>query len=332
MTQLNRRHLLSAAALAGAAGALAPLVGTTPALAAAPPVGKQAAGWYRYKIGDMEVTVVTDGARPGPLADNFVANAKKEDVNKALEAAFMEKDKVTIPFNPVVVNTGGKLIAIDTGLGAAVNAQSKGAMGQYHTNLTAAGLDAKNVDMVIISHFHGDHIGGLINAEGKPAFANAEILVPSAEWAYWTDEGNASRAPEGLKGNFALVKKVFDAHGNKVTKYEGGKELAPGITSMSTFGHTPGHTSHVLSSGKSTVMLQADVTNVPYLFARHPGWHAVFDMDGKMAEETRRKLYDQLAADRMMVQAYHYPFPSVAHVEKDGNGYRTTPAPWSPSI
>jgi glyoxylase-like metal-dependent hydrolase (beta-lactamase superfamily II) len=332
MTQLNRRHLLSAAALAGAAGALAPLAGTAPAQAAAPPVGKQAAGWYRYKIGDMEVTVVTDGARPGALPDNFVANAKKEDVNKALEAAFMEKDKLTIPFNPVVVNTGGKLVAIDTGTGLGAFAQSKGAMGQYHTNLTAAGLDAKNVDMVIISHFHGDHIGGLINAEGKPAFANAEILVPSAEWAYWTDEGNASRAPEGLKGNFALVKKVFDAHGNKVTKYEGGKELAPGITSMSTFGHTPGHTSHVLSSGKSTVMLQADVTNVPYLFARNPGWHAVFDMDGKMAEETRRKLYDQLAADRMMVQAYHYPFPSVAYVEKDGNGYRTTPAPWSPSI
>jgi glyoxylase-like metal-dependent hydrolase (beta-lactamase superfamily II) len=332
MTELSRRHLLSAAALAGAAGALAPLVGTAPAKAAAPPVGKQAASWYRYKIGDMEVTVVSDGSRPGPLADNFVQNAKKEDVNKALEAAFMEKDKLTIPFNPVVVNTGGKLVAIDTGLGAGAFAQSKGAMGQYHTNLVAAGLDVKNIDMVVISHFHGDHIGGLVGADGKPAFANAEILVPAAEWAYWTDEGNASRAPEGLKGGFATVKRVFDALGNKVTKYEGGKELAPGITAVSTPGHTPGHTSHLLSSGNSKVMLQADVTNVPYLFVRNPGWHAVFDMDGKMAEETRRKLYDQLAADRTMVQAYHYPFPSVAYVEKDGSGYRAVPAPWNPSL
>ncbi len=108
--------------------------------------------------------------------------------------------------------------------------------------------------------------------------------------------------------------------------------MAPGITAVATPGHTPGHTSYVIASGPSRVFVQSDVTNVPYLFARNPGWHAAFDQDGKMAEETRRKVYDMLVAEKMRVQGFHYPFPGLAHVEKDGNGYRVVPAPWSPVI
>ncbi len=329
MIELSRRHLFAGAA---AIAATSPFAASTPAQAAAPPTAKQASGFYRYKLGTLEVTVVTDGARVGPLADTFVKNAKKEDVNAALQASFQKKDELTIPFNPNVINTGSKLVAIDCGLGAATFAQSKGAMGQYHTNLAASGIDAKAVDMVIISHFHGDHINGLLDADGKPAFANAEIMVPAPEWAYWMDEGNLSRAPEGLKGNFANAKRVFGGLGNKVTKYEDNKELAPGITSVFTPGHTPGHSSHLISSGGSSVLIQADVSNVPWLFARNPGWHAVFDMDGPMAEATRRKLYDRLAADRALMSGYHNPFPAMANIEKDGTGYRSVPVAWNPNI
>jgi glyoxylase-like metal-dependent hydrolase (beta-lactamase superfamily II) len=331
MTELTRRTLLAGAAAATAL----PFAGSLPAAAAAPPAGKQAPGWYRYKIGNYEITVVTDGLRVAPLADNFVKNAKKDEVNAALQAIYLEKDKVTAPFNPVVVNTGSKLIAIDTGLGATQYEESKGALGQYHTNLAAAGIDAKAVDVVIISHFHPDHINGLVGTDNKPAFVNAEVMVPAAEWKFWMDDGNMSRAPANspLEGNFKNIRRVFGALGNKATQYEPDKELAPGITSVATYGHTPGHTSHVVASGNARVMVQADVTAaIGLLFARNPGWHAIFDMDGAQAEQTRRKLYDMAAADKLLIQGYHYPFPAAGYIEKDGQGYRLVPISWNPTL
>src|SRR6185437_14014054 len=124
----------------------------------------------------------------------------------------------------------------------------------------------------------------------------------------------------------------FDKLNRKVTQYEGGKEVAPGITSVATYGHTPGHMSYVGASGGKTVYVQADVTNHPALFARHPEWHAFFDQIPDMAEATRRKVYDMLAAEKMMVQGFHYPFPSVAYVEKTATGYRESMVPWNAAI
>jgi glyoxylase-like metal-dependent hydrolase (beta-lactamase superfamily II) len=331
MPELTRRSMLTSAAAVGAA-AVTPIPGS-PASAAAPPAGSQAPGFYRYKVGSHEITVVTDGATARPLEEGFVRNAKKDEVNAALAAAFVEQDKLTIPYSPVVVNTGSKLVVIDTGTGEANFEKSKGAAGQFHKNLKASGIDRNAVDMVVISHFHGDHINGLLTADNKLAFPNAEILVPAAEWKYFMDDGEMSRAPAGrMQDVFSNLRRVFDALGRKVTPYEAGKEVAPGITSVATWGHTPGHTSHIVASGSSKVYIQADVTNLPYLFARNPGWHATFDQDPKMAEETRRKVYDMLAAEKMMVQGFHYPFPALAHVEKTATGYREIPVPWSPTL
>jgi glyoxylase-like metal-dependent hydrolase (beta-lactamase superfamily II) len=246
---------------------------------------------------------------------------------------YLEKDKIVVPYTPIAVNTGSKLVVIDTGLGGALYEQSKGAVGQFQNNLAAAGIDAKAVDTVIISHFHGDHINGLITADNKPAFPNAEVMVPAGEWKFWNDDGEMSKATGNalVEGNFKNVKRVFGALGNKVTQYEPGKEVAPGITSLATHGHTPGHVSHIISSGNAKLMVQADVTNVP-LFVQNPSWVIQFDMDGAAAEATRRKFYDMLAAEKMMVQGFHYPFPSVGHIEKAGSGYRVIPVPWNPTI
>src|SRR5262249_42251410 len=157
--QITRRNLFAGSAATGAV-----LTGSrfiiSGAKAAAPVTGKQNAGWYRYKLGDFEVTVVTDGNVTSPLSDAYIANAQKADVNAALEADFLPKDKVTLNVAPVVINTGSKLVAIDTGLGLGMFEQSKGAVGRYHGNLRAAGIDRDAVDVVIISHFHADHING----------------------------------------------------------------------------------------------------------------------------------------------------------------------------
>lgn len=328
--ELSRRQ-----ALAGTVAlAAAPLLPTLPAKAAAPAAGKQNASFYRYKVGDAEVTVVSDGSLTFPLADGFITNANKDDVAAALEKAFRPRDTFTVYFGPLAINTGGKLIVIDTGNGPGAFASSKGANGQFANNLAAAGIDAKTVDMVVISHFHGDHVNGLLTADNQLAFPNAEVLVPSVEWKYWMDDGEMSRAPAGrMEGLFKNNRRVFEAGlKKKVTPYEWGKDVVPGLLAVETIGHTPGHTSYVLSSGSDKVFIQSDVTNNPEPFVRNPGWQASFDQDGPQAETTRRKVYDMLAAEKMRVQGFHYPFPGLANIEKDGTGYRWIPAPWNPSI
>jgi glyoxylase-like metal-dependent hydrolase (beta-lactamase superfamily II) len=318
-------------ALAGAAASAAAL--TLPATslrAAAPPAGKQAPGFYRYKVGDLELTQIHDGARTFPLPDSFVKNVSKEDVNKALESLFMPRDQMTITFSPVAVNSGSKLTLIDTGNGP--QAQANVPVGLLASNLAASGIDAKNVDIVVISHFHGDHIGGLRTADGGLAFPNAEIKVPAAEWAFWMSDENMNKAPEAARGGFMNARRVFKDLADKVTKYEGDKEVAPGVTAIATPGHTPGHTSFVISSGSNKMLVQSDITNHPGLFATNPGWHLVFDMDAAQAEATRRKFFDMAAADKLRVAGYHYPFPAVGNVEKAGNGYRVTPVMWSPTL
>ncbi len=332
MTTLTRRSLFAGAAAVATGSALAPMF-ARPANAAAPLLGNQAPGWYRYKIGSTEVTVATDGKNTFKLPETFVVNVKKDVVNGALAAAHMEKDMMTIPYSPIAVNTGSKLVVIDTGTGDGNFDKTKGSSGQFIRNLKASGIDPKNVDVVVISHFHGDHINGLLMGDNSPAFANAEIMVPAAEWKYFMDDAEMGKqTSDRMKGVFANARRVFDALKRKVTPYEPGKEVAPGITSVATVGHTPGHNSHIVSSGSSSVYVQADVTNHPALFARNPGWHAFFDQDANVAETTRKKVYDMLAAEKMMVQGFHYPFPAVAYIEKTGTGYREIPVAWNPVL
>src|SRR5688572_26373975 len=253
MTEISRRNLLAGTA----AVATTPVVGGLSAHAAAPPVGKQNAGYYRYKVGSIEVTVVTDGSNTFKFADTHLTNGTREQLNGALEAAYYPKDLMTTPYNPVVINTGGKLVLIDTGTGEAALASSKGQTGQFHTNLAASGIDRNAIDVVLISHFHGDHINGLLTPDNKSAFPNAEIMVPSAEWKYFMDDGEMSRAPKGrMETVFKNLRRVFDAQGRKVTQYDAGKEVAPGITSVATPGHTPGHMSFIIASGNGKVFVQ----------------------------------------------------------------------------
>lgn len=331
MIELSRR-----VALAGAASsALMPFLKATPASAAAPMAEKQAASFYRYNVGTHQITVVCDGVATINLPDNYVANIAKDEVGKVFAESQLPPDKVTHTFNPVVVNTGPKLVVIDTGLGPAQFEQSKGRTGQFHSNLAAANIDRNAVDTVIISHFHGDHINGLLAAENKPAFANAEIMVPATEWKFWMDDGEMSKGMGNpvLEGNFKNIRRVFDALGRKVTQYDAGKEVAPGITSVASPGHTPGHTSFVVASGSEKVLVQVDITaGAAFLFVKNPGWHLASDVDKPLAVQTRRKMYDMAIAEKMPIQAFHAAFPGLVRIEKDGNGYRWVPSIWNASL
>ena len=325
--QISRRALLTGAAFA-AASTIAPVAGL-PAHAAAPFAGKQAPSFYRSKLGGFEITVVSDGARAIPLPPTFVRNVNIEQVLAVAEAAYMPKGSIVAPFNPIVVNTDSKLVLIDTGYGPGIAPT----VGLLPATLAAAGIDPKSVDIVLISHMHGDHILGIKNPDGSLAFPNAEIKVPAVDWAHWMSDENMSRAPEGFqKTSFGFNRKVFSTLTDKVTRFDWGKEVAPGITAVETAGHTPGHTSFMIASGSSNLFFQADVSIVPDLFLRNPDWHIAFDVDPVKAQETRHKFYDMAAAEKATVVGFHFTFPSIGHVEKDGTGYRLVPIAWNPVL
>jgi glyoxylase-like metal-dependent hydrolase (beta-lactamase superfamily II) len=333
MTNLDRRQLLAGTAAAGAAAALSPFQAST-ANAAVPAAGAQAPGFYRYKVGSIECTSINDGARSFPMPDTFVKNASKEEALAAAEAAYMPKGMVTVPFNPQLINTGSKLVLIDCGNGIASYEPSKGAVGRTLHNLAAAGVDPKSIDVVLMSHLHPDHTNGIRAIDGSMAFPNAEIMVPAKEWEFWMSDENAAKAQsnEIMKGFFANAKKTFAGIESKVARFDWGKEVVTGITSIEAPGHTPGHTAFAIASGNSKILIQADVTNIPELFLRNPDWHIAYDADPVVAQATRHKFYDMAAAEKATVVGFHFAFPSIGHVEKDGAKYRLIPSAWNPTI
>jgi glyoxylase-like metal-dependent hydrolase (beta-lactamase superfamily II) len=326
MTDVTRRALLAGSGL-GAAAAVLPL-SAAPAMAAAPASGQQAPGVYRYRIGSYELTALHDGTWFRPIDDKFVKNAPWADVQKALADNFLPTDKLPIPFTALIVNTGAKLVLIDTGTAGQLAPTAHG----IGPSLAAAGVDPKAVDVILISHFHPDHINGIKTKEGQKVFPNAEINVAAPEWAFWMDDARMNATPEAARPAFLNARRIFSGIAKEVKRFEPGSEVAPGITSVAAFGHTPGHTAFAVASGNQSLLVLGDTTNHPWLFVRYPEWQAVFDTDGAMATETRRKLLDRAAADRMLVQGYHFPFPASGYIARRGTGYDLVPVMWQPAL
>jgi len=280
---------------------------------------------HRYAVGDVTVTLLSDGFRIGS-PEGFVLNASKADVLSVLAEDGFPTDHMRNVYTPMVLQTGGKVVLIDTGNGEASLSQSNGDRGRLQANLVAAGIDRKSVDIVLISHFHADHVNGLLTAENAAAFPNAEIKVPEIEWKFWMDDGEMSRVSAGrMTELFHNNRRVFDALRREVTRYAWDQEVAPGIVPVGTPGHSIGHTSFVVTSGSARLFVQCDVNNQSAVFSRHPEWHGWFDQDPAQASITRRRVYDMLVAEDMPLQAYHHRFPGLGRVEKAGSGFRVVP-------
>jgi glyoxylase-like metal-dependent hydrolase (beta-lactamase superfamily II) len=314
--------LAAPALLAGMAGGAAAQAPAPPA----PPA--QAPGFYRFRVGQHVMTMVHDGQaiRPDPT-QGFVRNATPEEVATSMRAQGLDPARLVNPFTIPVLRTARGTVMFDTGNGPQTASDSR--IGQLQANLAAAAIDPASIDIVAFTHFHGDHIGGLLDGSGGAAFARARIVVPEKEWAFWMDEGQASRAPEALRPAFANVRRRFAPYESRIERIADGAEILPGLRAMDTPGHTPGHTSFHVSDGDAQAMVLGDLTSRPEFNLTNPGWHVIFDMDPVMAEATRRRVFDQLAADRIRCVAYHWPFPANGIVMKEGNGYRLIPAEWS---
>ncbi len=313
---LRRRDLLAAAVAAVATGAAAPVV------------SGQAPSFFRYRVGELQVTAIHDGLAYRSL-DGFVLNADQADVKQALADAFMVTDRFPITFTTLVINTGSKLVLIDTGNGDLAPPTA----GRWMANFRAAGFEPSQVDTVVFSHFHTDHVNGYRLRDGSTPFPQAQVMVPEPEWAFWMSDRERTRASGAyLTGNFDNIRRVFDPIRNDVTMYRWGQEILPGITAVQADGHTPGHTAFAVVSGGGRLLVMSDVTNNTAVFARHPDWSAFFDYDAAQARATRHRMLDLAATERMQVCFYHAPFPATGHIVREGEGYALVPAMWTEAV
>lgn len=281
----------------------------------------EAKGFHAFKVGDIEVITISDGTWFKPHDPAFVRNATVAETKAALAAAGLANDTVPIPFTVTVVRSGGRTIMFDSGTGA----QLAPTAGKLAANMKAAGVEPEKIDMIIVTHFHPDHIFGLMQKDtNAQVFPNAEIIVPNAELSYWADPGLVAKLPENRKGLAVRIQATL-ANWKNVTRIEDGAEVAPGIVAVAAYGHTPGHTTYMVGSGKDQLAVLADITNMPALFVRNPGWHAVFDSDPVVAEASRRRIFDRVVADKTIMTGYHYGMPGAGRIEKDGNGYSFVP-------
>ena len=319
---LKRRQFLGAGAglCAYAAGSFVPVWAQS-----APNLGTPtlpSPGFRRTKMGDVEIISVLDGIARRPLGEEFVKNAALAEVKALLTSQGLPTDYIDVPFTPFVVIAGGRKVLIDTGLGEFGGPNA----GKLLENLRAAGVPASDIDTVLISHFHGDHINGLRNKAGELAFAKAKVMVPAAEYAFWMDDAKMAAAPAGQKGALKNARRTFSAMGpDMLVQFAAGAEVVPGIRSVAAYGHTPGHTLFEVTSAGQSFFYLADLTNVPSLFARNPDWAVTFDMDAEAARKVRLEVFARVTSSKSLVGGFHFPFPAFGRMTATGNGYTFEP-------
>ncbi len=320
MLKSSRREFVVSAAAASV------VLGLDGHLAFIPPANAQKAadatakGFHTFKNGSVEVTTIFDGIWEKAHDAGFIKNATLDETKAALKAAGMTDAHVTIPFTVTVVKSGGKTIMFDSGTGGQLSPLA----GKLGDNMKAAGIDPKSINTIVVTHFHPDHIFGLMAKDtNAQVYPDAEIIVPKAELAWWTDASVFQKLPEARHGLAKRIQATLATWKN-VRSVEGEVEVAPGVRALPAFGHTPGHTTYVVNGDKPFMVL-ADLTNIPALFVKNPGWHAQFDGDAAMAEGNRRKLFDRAIADKAIVSGYHYGMPGAGTIEKDGAGYAFVP-------
>ena len=310
---LSRRAVLAGAATTLAAPAI--LSQTHLARAEAPMMGATSASFNRIKLGDFEVTTLLDGNRasdgPHPI---FGENQEAGAVAALMEENFLPPTRTEFVFTPVVVNTGSELVLFDTGLG--------GDTGSLTQQLAAAGYSPEQIDVVVITHMHPDHIGGLMTG-GNPTFPNARYVTGQAEYDFWSGEDKLTGPTERVA---KLVQSNVTPMADKMTFIGDGADVVTGITGMDTSGHTPGHMSYHIESAGQRLLIWGDVANHFVASIQRPDWHVRFDMDKEKAAATRKRVFDMVSADKVAVVGYHMPFPGIGYIDTRGGGYSWLPA------
>ena len=318
---VSRRSLLTLGASLGlgslgvSLGASAMLGGS--ALAKAPKLGTQSQYFYRFNLGNAEVSVVSDGPLPlGPPKGTFIG-VPDDEVKKMLTDNFLPSDNVVLEQNSPIVNMGDKLVLFDTGMGT-LKAFGP-TTGRLQKSMAEAGIKPGDIDAVVCSHAHIDHIGGIVDANDKPLFPNAQVYLAQSDFDFWTDEGKLGGP---MKDFVAHARKNLLPVRDRLVFFKDGQEFLPGIQAIAAPGHTVGHTIFMVTSAGKSFAFLGDLTHHQILLLEKPRMEFAYDTDPKQAAATRVKLLETIAANKTPVMSYHFPWPGYGHIAKSGDGFR----------
>lgn len=285
---------------------------------------EQAPGFLRRRVGGMVVTAVNDGM----MSVNFdpLRGISVVDGEAVLRSCFRPAAP-TLTFNAFLVQDGTRNVLIDTGGGGLMGP----AGGRLLGNLRAAGLAPGDIDVILLTHLHVDHVGGMTDAAGGAVFERAEVVVAEAEAAFWLDAARAAEAPEARRPAFATAAAALAPYAGRVRRFSEA-EPVPGLHAEGLPGHTPGHTGYRIAGDDGGLLIWGDIVHVPDIQSRFPSVGVMFDVDPAQAEATRRRLFDMAARERLLVAGMHLHFPGFAHVEVASEGYRLAPALWTPEL
>ncbi len=281
-------------------------------------------GHFRFSVGDARVTVVSDGYFRLPT-DGLGVNADPEDVQAFLKRHFLSPEMGYSHTNHLYVEIGDAKVLVDVGSG---NRFMMETAGELMSNLDAAGIDPYSITHVVITHAHPDHVWGIRDDFDEALIPDAEYLMGEAEHTYWMQDGLVDRVEQDMQQFVVGAVNSIETDGVDWTLVQDGHEVVPGLTMIDTPGHTPGHMSLRVDSGDQSLIALGDAMTHAYTNFAHPGWYNNFDADGAQTVATRKRLLDMAAADRIAILGYHFPFPGVGHVQRDGDSYRFVPALW----
>ena len=318
---VSRRSLLALGAGLGAN-----LIGGA-ALARAPKLGTQSPYFYRFNLGSAEVTVVSDG--PLPLGDPSGAfiGVPTDEVKKMLTDNFLDGSNVVLEQNAPIVNIGDRLVLFDTGMGT--SKLFGPTTGRLQKSMAEAGIKPGDIDAVVCSHAHIDHIGGIVGADDKPLFPNAQVYISEEDFKFWTDEGKLGSP---LKDFVVHARKNLMPVRDRLVFFKDNQEFLPGITALAAPGHTFGHHMFMIQSDGKSFAFLGDLTHHQILLLQKPRMEFAYDSDPKMAAATRVKMLDMLAANKIAVMSYHFAWPGFGHVVKSGDGFHYIAEPMNMNL
>ena len=313
-----RRGLIAAAAATGVAAGLM----SGPVLARGTMPAGQAPYFYRFKLGDAQATIVSDGILPlGNPGESFLGLTKQE-IDRQLTENFLSTTNIVLEQNILVITINGKTVLFDTGMGSV---RSFGpTTGRLMQTLRGAGIDPASVDAVVMSHAHIDHCGGVMAANGRRNFPNAQLYISQADYDYWTNEATVGTK---LKAFYDQAHKNLTPNRDRIHFVKDHEEFLPGVTALTAAGHTVGHTIFMINSGKESLCYIGDLTHHPVLLMEKPLTEFAYDTDPKQSAQSRVRMLTMLAANRTPVLAYHFAWPGMGHVVKFNDGFKYLPAP-----
>jgi glyoxylase-like metal-dependent hydrolase (beta-lactamase superfamily II) len=330
MLTINRRRIMLSAA-GGAAGALlggtllgGALPGVATAQTAESPIGNAAC--YRFMVGDIEAAVVSDGLMGGPPSI-YANDAPEAELEAVLRRAFLPTDFLTLNVNVLLLRIGDRRVLLEAGAGTTMGPNG----GRLFANLQALGLGPEDIDLIVISHTHPDHVGNLRAADGGRAFPRATVMVPRADWAFFVEDDpdlSYMPTPVAFQQRFAAnIKASLAPVAQEVELYEAGTEILPGLTTIAAAGHSPGMATFLVHSGEEQLLLTADLAYHPVVNIDQQ-WRPGPDRDAEAAAAARRRIFDRAAADRTLVLGFHFPFPGLGRILRTDDGYAWVPDGW----